>query len=783
MPRTPRPLAMFAACAIGASCLALGPLTPATAAPPEPATPAAQGPAVPAGGVRINEVESNGGVPGDWIELFNASAAPADLSGVVVKDGDDSHAFVLPAGTMLAPGGFLVLDERDKTGVGDFDFGLGKDDHVRLFDSAGVLLDSVSWGPHAATTLGRTGAGEWRETSQDSKGTANVFAADPEVPGTPGAASSLRLSEVDSQPADWVELVNTGTEPLDIAGFELRDNSDDHSWRFPAGSTIAGGAYLVVDENSVGQIGGGTGLFSEAIGIGSADQIRLFDQTGGQLDDSGAWTAHAALDGDAAKATLARCAVSGGPFVLAHPTPGAANLCVTDSGEGGTEQPPLVTRVWPGSPSTTAIDTTPMFLEDSSGLDTQVTSDGVVLWAVDNGEGRFWKLNVAADGTAKIADGWADGKRARFQKDAANPRAAGPDTEGITAANDGFLYLASERDNSAKGVNFNAVLQIDPEAAGPDVVATVEWDLTGLLPQVSANLGIEAVEWVSDADLANKLVDANTGAGYDPEIYPLHGDGLFFVAVEDGGQVFAFALNSDGTAQRVAEVRPGLPGVMSLDYDTVLGGLWAACDDGCDGASAFITLNGTEVPAVAHYARPASLPNTNNEGFATAPAALVTADLADAAGAAAAVSSPSVAAAAADGAGAVAAGSRPVWWFTDGVQSAALHAGSLDVSAVDPGEETPGGENPETPGGENPELPGTPSTPSTPGTPPGQVSQHPGGPSSASPTAATLAETGGISATLGLLGAAAVALLGGAVLVFGRRGAHTQTTPLPVLGE
>ena len=81
----------------------------------------------------------------------------------------------------------------------------------------------------------------------------------------------------------------------------------------------------------------------------------------------------------------------------------------------------------------------------------------------------------------------------KFQTDAGNPNAAGPDSEGITVDGDGYVYVAVERDNSAKGVNYNCILKVDPRTDAKDIVAMQEWDLTDSLPQVSANMGIEAV--------------------------------------------------------------------------------------------------------------------------------------------------------------------------------------------------------------------------------------------------------------------------------------------------
>src|SRR5262249_30181126 len=69
--------------------------------------------------VKINEVESSGGTPGDWIELYNFGAIAVDISGFVVKDDDDTHNYTIPPGTSIAAGGYYVVEEAS------LGFGLG----------------------------------------------------------------------------------------------------------------------------------------------------------------------------------------------------------------------------------------------------------------------------------------------------------------------------------------------------------------------------------------------------------------------------------------------------------------------------------------------------------------------------------------------------------------------------------------------------------------------------------------------------------------------------------
>ncbi|HEY9425243.1 MAG TPA: lamin tail domain-containing protein, partial [Microterricola sp.] len=193
--------------------------------------------------VRINEVESNGDLV-DWIELTNTGRAPVDISGLRIKDNDDSRTAAVPAGTSIPAGGFYVIEPPV------LDFGLGADDSARLFTADGsALIDSAGWTAHAGTSLARCpdGIGAFAASATPTKGAANDCVA----PATP----SVLVNEVESSggtPGDWVELLNTGATDVDLSGFRVSDSDDSHISVLPAGSIVAAGGYLVVEESQLG---------------------------------------------------------------------------------------------------------------------------------------------------------------------------------------------------------------------------------------------------------------------------------------------------------------------------------------------------------------------------------------------------------------------------------------------------------------------------------------------------------------------------------------------------
>jgi Lamin Tail Domain len=143
--------------------------------------------------VKINEVESAGGVPGDWVELINPSSVPVDVSGYVVRDTNDTPEYVLPAGTTIAANGFLVIEEAS------LGFAFDPADAVRLLGpGAGALIDSYAWTADATQTFGRCpdGTGVFEDTVEPTKGGQNHCVGIPFFGPWPGGSAVAAVDDV-----------------------------------------------------------------------------------------------------------------------------------------------------------------------------------------------------------------------------------------------------------------------------------------------------------------------------------------------------------------------------------------------------------------------------------------------------------------------------------------------------------------------------------------------------------------------------------------------------------
>lgn len=100
----------------------------------------------------LNAVQSNPNP--DFVELYNNGADPIDLGGwKLIDDGVLADAFIIPAGTTIAPGEFLVIEgngSQEETPL-KLPFGLGGGDAAMLYTACDDLVDSYTWDDHVMT--------------------------------------------------------------------------------------------------------------------------------------------------------------------------------------------------------------------------------------------------------------------------------------------------------------------------------------------------------------------------------------------------------------------------------------------------------------------------------------------------------------------------------------------------------------------------------------------------------------------------------------------------------
>jgi hypothetical protein len=427
-------------------------------------------------------------------------------------------------------------------------------------------------------------------------------ASTPEPDASMPPPALIVINEVESSggvPGDWVEIYNAGGQSADLSGYVFKDADDTHAYVIPNGTTLAPAARMVLDEATF------------AFGLGAADSARLFDASA-TLVDSHAWTAHATV-------TYGRCPDGTGAFTT---TTLASKGAVNDCGGMGA----ILFDPWPTNDTVIASDVAGTFGANLSDLAYQPANggDSAVLWAVQNNPSRLYHLTASGATWSPSAGAWTSGKQLRY------PNGLGsPDAEGVTQAelSSSAIYVAAERDNDQSSVSRLSVLRFDVSAPGTELVATHEWNLTTEFAAVGPNLGLEAIAWVPDAFLlANGFYDDHAGHAYDPASYAGHGSGVFFVALEGGGSLYAYALDhATGAAQRVATVASGMPAVMAVSFDRDVGYLWTHCDEACGNRSTALAVD-TSVGSASlgrfivrgELERPTTLGNNGHEGMAFA---------------------------------------------------------------------------------------------------------------------------------------------------------------------
>jgi hypothetical protein len=183
---------------------------------------------------------------------------------------------------------------------------------------------------------GSSGASGSAGSSTGGAGGAGGFAA---CGLSENASSTLVVNEISSQGQDWIELVNTGSAPVDIGGVVVADfdpatgcPKTTEALTFPAGASITAGEHLLIVADQPGApntpqtscLGGPPSCYHVGFGIsgGSGDQI--FFLSGTSIEAHGEIPANAVVDGE----TWCRIPDATGSFVKCQPTPGATNAAL-----------------------------------------------------------------------------------------------------------------------------------------------------------------------------------------------------------------------------------------------------------------------------------------------------------------------------------------------------------------------------------------------------------------------------------------------------------------------
>ena len=192
----------------------------------------------------------------DWIELYNASANPVDLTNWALSDDDaNQRKWVFPALTMQ-PGEYRVVfasgkDRREGPAL-HANFKLStKSEVVRVYDTAGNVR---SWAEYdalpAETSLSRLEGGAFTTEIRPTPGYENTeagFRASQTLVNP--NAGDLRINEImaNGDGDDWIELYNDSDKARDLSGVGLSDDGGHpRRWQFPEGAIIPAKGYVTV---------------------------------------------------------------------------------------------------------------------------------------------------------------------------------------------------------------------------------------------------------------------------------------------------------------------------------------------------------------------------------------------------------------------------------------------------------------------------------------------------------------------------------------------------------
>jgi hypothetical protein len=268
-----------------------------------------------------------GGVRAMGVSLGGVPSATTNATAATITVGSRVNEFGTPTGSAEFPNGSGWTHYKWRIDGGAWS--------AETPVATPISLTGLGNGTHTLEVVGRNDANTYQD-SPDLGGDARVSRATWRVDTSfvpPAPAAVVRLNEVLASNAgtlgfgtvfpDLIELANVGNAPADLSGWGLTDNASlPYKFTFPAGTTLAPGAFLVVYASSSNSVPSPKTGF--ALGA-SGDDLTLTRSaaSGGGIADSVSWGQQIAdySIGRGADGTWAMC----------RPTFGAANVAATQS--------------------------------------------------------------------------------------------------------------------------------------------------------------------------------------------------------------------------------------------------------------------------------------------------------------------------------------------------------------------------------------------------------------------------------------------------------------------
>ena len=255
-------------------------------------------------GVVINEVlaHSDPLAAVDAVEFLNTSSEPVDIGGWWLSDSRQAlDKFVVPAGTVLAPGEYVTFDESDfnptpnSPAANHFAFDSGGDDVWLVIpgvNGPSSFVDDVHFGASSdGVTFGQSDHG-FLPQSYATIGCENLHPQLGRVvisevnynPGEPSVAAQGIYQALSEDDLEFIELFNPSASTVDLSDWRLRGGVD---YTILGETLLPGESVLVIsfnpdDPNNVDR----TEAFRAHYGL-VGSPLRILGGWNGQLSDSG----------------------------------------------------------------------------------------------------------------------------------------------------------------------------------------------------------------------------------------------------------------------------------------------------------------------------------------------------------------------------------------------------------------------------------------------------------------------------------------------------------------